>query len=67
MATSVDQTPATTASGADEVIRTELLTKVYPGDIRAVDELEFTYTFPDTVIAAFCEMLSAPPTVGSRT
>lgn len=25
---------------ADEVIRTEQLTKVYPGDIRAVDELD---------------------------
>jgi ABC-2 type transport system ATP-binding protein len=42
VATSVDQHPATTASGTDEVIRTEQLTKVYPGDITAVDALDLS-------------------------
>src|SRR4051794_18375643 len=33
---------ATSATGTDEVIRTVDLTKVYPGDIKAVDELNLT-------------------------
>jgi ABC-2 type transport system ATP-binding protein len=35
-------TPPHPAEDADEVIRTESLTKVYPGDIRAVDGLDLT-------------------------
>jgi ABC-2 type transport system ATP-binding protein len=40
--TSVDQLPAEVAHDADEVIRTEKLTKVYPGDIKAVDQLDLS-------------------------
>jgi ABC-2 type transport system ATP-binding protein len=35
-------TPPHPAEDADEVIRTESLTKVYPGDLRAVDGLDLT-------------------------
>ena len=42
MPTSVDQLPAEVAHDADEVIRTEQLTKVYPGDIKAVDGLDLS-------------------------
>jgi ABC-2 type transport system ATP-binding protein len=39
---SVEQLPASVGAGADEVIRTEKLTKVYPGDITAVDGLDLS-------------------------
>ncbi|MGZ6996492.1 MAG: ABC transporter ATP-binding protein [Acidimicrobiia bacterium] len=42
MSTSVDRVAADVATGPEEVIRTERLTKVYPGDIRAVDELDLS-------------------------
>jgi ABC-2 type transport system ATP-binding protein len=40
--TSVDQLPQRVTSGSDEVIRTEALTKIYPGDITAVDRLDLS-------------------------
>ncbi len=42
MPTSVDQHSAASGTGADEVIRTEQLTKIYPGDITAVDGLDLS-------------------------
>ncbi|MGZ4683177.1 MAG: ATP-binding cassette domain-containing protein [Acidimicrobiales bacterium] len=36
------QSPPDTGTATDEVIRAEQLTKVYPGDIRAVDALDLT-------------------------
>ena len=42
MPTSVEQLPATVVHDADEVIRTEKLTKIYPGDIKAVDALDLS-------------------------
>lgn len=42
MPTSVEEMPTTAGSGADEVIRTEQLTKIYPGDIKAVDALDLS-------------------------
>ncbi len=42
MSASVEQRPPGVGSGPDEVIRTEQLTKVYPGDIRAVDGLDLS-------------------------
>jgi ABC-2 type transport system ATP-binding protein len=42
VSTSVDARPATTAHDPDEVIRTEQLTKIYPGDIKAVDSLDLS-------------------------
>ena len=42
MPTSVEQLPVNVGSSADEVIRTEQLTKVYPGDIMAVDGLDLS-------------------------
>jgi ABC-2 type transport system ATP-binding protein len=40
--TSVEQLPAVVGHDPDEVIRTEKLTKVYPGDIKAVDGLDLS-------------------------
>jgi ABC-2 type transport system ATP-binding protein len=40
--TSVEQLPAEVVHDADEVIRTEKLTKIYPGDIKAVDALDLS-------------------------
>ena len=42
MATSVEPRPAEVVHDPDEVIRTEQLTKVYPGDIKAVDGLDLS-------------------------
>jgi ABC-2 type transport system ATP-binding protein len=42
VSTSVDQLPTPFASGTDEVIRTEQLTKIYPGSITAVDGLDLS-------------------------
>jgi len=36
------QSPPDTRSEADQVIRTEKLTKIYPGDVKAVDALDLT-------------------------
>ncbi len=42
MPTSVEQLPVKVVHDADEVIRTEQLTKIYPGDIKAVDALDLS-------------------------
>jgi ABC-2 type transport system ATP-binding protein len=42
VATHVEERPTPVGSGGDEVIRTEQLTKVYPGDVRAVDGLDLS-------------------------
>ncbi len=42
MSTSVDARPAETSHDPDEVIRTDALTKIYPGDIKAVDALDLS-------------------------
>ena len=39
---SPDPPGSASPNSADEVIHTEQLTKIYPGDIRAVDELDLT-------------------------
>src|SRR3954447_5383193 len=42
VATHVEERPSPVGSGGDEVIRTEQLTKVYPGEVRAVDGLDLS-------------------------
>ncbi len=42
MATHVDEAPPPVTTDGDEVIRTEQLTKVYPGDIHAVNGLDLS-------------------------
>jgi ABC-2 type transport system ATP-binding protein len=42
VATTVEPRPVAVAHDPDEVIRTEQLTKVYPGDIKAVDGLDLS-------------------------
>ncbi|HEX4686120.1 MAG TPA: ABC transporter ATP-binding protein, partial [Nocardioides sp.] len=41
-ATGLDPRPASVAHDPDEVIHTDQLTKVYPGDIKAVDALDLS-------------------------